>query len=241
MTKVKADLSAKYIAALDLCRAHGDVRYYLEGIYIEPIRGGGVYMVATNGHIMLVIRDDEAYANRSFILKTRKDLVAACKYSPRKRSHINESVTRTIIVNGFIYAMKEWYEKDEDRNVRKPAINNPMLAHAAFPFEEIEGKFPNWRQVLPSDKQTDEYQNTLPFVYFNPEHIEVFRKAFKVAGGRPDMGVRMTFSHPQKSISIRPAHFNLKDTVFGVLMPMYGDIPHMPDWINKEKEKTDDR
>ena len=105
MTNVKADLSAKYIAALDLARARGDVRYYLEGIYIEPIKGGGVFMVATNGHIMIVVKDEQAHASRSFILRTRKELIAACKFNARKKAKADDTVTRLIVTNGFPYAI----------------------------------------------------------------------------------------------------------------------------------------
>ncbi|MBN8294958.1 hypothetical protein JI664_23505 [Rhodobacter sp. NTK016B] len=39
-----------------------DSRYYLQGVFIEPIPEGGAWLVATDGFIMLVARDATAHA-----------------------------------------------------------------------------------------------------------------------------------------------------------------------------------
>ena len=43
-------------------------RHFLQGVRIEPIDGGGVWMIATNGAIMLIQRDSEGHADHAATL-----------------------------------------------------------------------------------------------------------------------------------------------------------------------------
>ncbi|HCK4895383.1 TPA: hypothetical protein N0H42_000458 [Pseudomonas aeruginosa] len=52
-----ARAKAHYLAAVSLFMAHNDVRYYLNGISIEPASQGGVLLIATNGHHIGVMHD----------------------------------------------------------------------------------------------------------------------------------------------------------------------------------------
>lgn len=44
-----------------------ETRYYLKGFYVEPVKDGGVILVATDGHMMAVARDETGHADRPWI------------------------------------------------------------------------------------------------------------------------------------------------------------------------------
>lgn len=44
------------------------VRYYLNGVLIQPIDAGGAWMVATDGHLMIVARDRSAVVPRPAVI-----------------------------------------------------------------------------------------------------------------------------------------------------------------------------
>jgi hypothetical protein len=61
----RATISAKYLPLLDAFRAKSDVRYYLDGIRIEPHETEDAYLVATNGLQLVVVHDAEAVVDET--------------------------------------------------------------------------------------------------------------------------------------------------------------------------------
>ncbi|HBO9211544.1 TPA: hypothetical protein L5D58_006534, partial [Pseudomonas aeruginosa] len=74
-----ARAKAHYLAAVSLFMAHNDVRYYLNGISIEPASQGGVLLIATNGHHIGVMHDPDGWASNKIIISPSKALVAGLK------------------------------------------------------------------------------------------------------------------------------------------------------------------
>ncbi|HFX3038679.1 TPA: hypothetical protein ACRNK2_004981 [Pseudomonas aeruginosa] len=74
-----AGAKAHYLAAVSLFMAHNDVRYYLNGISIEPASQGGVLLIATNGHHIGVMHDPDGWASNKIIISPSKALVAGLK------------------------------------------------------------------------------------------------------------------------------------------------------------------
>ncbi|HEN8721178.1 TPA: hypothetical protein U8215_000825 [Pseudomonas aeruginosa] len=74
-----ARAKAHYLAAVSLFMAHNDVRYYLNGISIEPASQGGVLLIATNGHHIGVMHDPDGWAGNKIIISPSKALVAGLK------------------------------------------------------------------------------------------------------------------------------------------------------------------
>jgi hypothetical protein len=66
--KVRVD-SAIFFAAMKFA-AKGDVRYYLNGVYVEPNASGGVTIVATNGHVMALMYDATGFSDGKYIIPT---------------------------------------------------------------------------------------------------------------------------------------------------------------------------
>lgn len=54
--------AARMIRAMNVARSTAPTRHYLRGVRVEPITGGGVWMVATDGHTMLIQRDRKGHA-----------------------------------------------------------------------------------------------------------------------------------------------------------------------------------
>lgn len=69
---------ARYLPMLFPFMAKKDVRYYLNGVYIEPAEKG-VYLVATDGHKMAVIHDTEGECDEARIFSVRRDALRFCK------------------------------------------------------------------------------------------------------------------------------------------------------------------
>ena len=60
--------NAHAIAAAAIFQGKNDVRYYLNGVLFEPIEKGGIRIVATNGHHIIVITDPEGTCEKATII-----------------------------------------------------------------------------------------------------------------------------------------------------------------------------
>ena len=64
------DLSAdRVFRGMKIAESDDSPRHYLCGVFIEPIEDGGAWIVATDGHVMLVQRDRSAAAKETAILR----------------------------------------------------------------------------------------------------------------------------------------------------------------------------
>src|SRR5690606_8374913 len=65
-------IDASLVARALPFRAYNDVRYYLNGVLIEPEPTGGVNVIATDGHAMICLHDPAGRATRRLILPIGK-------------------------------------------------------------------------------------------------------------------------------------------------------------------------
>lgn len=222
---VSADLMARaYIAA-----STEATRYYLNGVYIEPCAAGGVLLVATDGHRMLVLRDPAGYCEGSAIVALTPATLKACKAKmPRGYAE------RYMIAHG---------EKIAIASVSKPDNAADLLALADNPSQEVEayqvgalidGSFPDWRRVVPSED--------VPAA----PHSPCFAAAYV-----GDFGKALS-SGKSLHITIRAAadtdpHWIFGDGSvegFGVLMPVRvdrkrGEHPQTPNWWRDRPQMTE--
>jgi hypothetical protein len=105
-------------------RSFEDVRYYLNGIYVEPY-DGGCLLAATNGHWLGVINSPAARADKPRILSMSKNFDKA----------LREAASGTLSV-----------EDEKARSVVSVGPNEHYI-EAGNPF--IDGKYPEWRKVIP--------------------------------------------------------------------------------------------
>jgi len=121
---------ADAFAAVLPFRAHEDVRYYLDGIMVEPCPTGGCMIVATEGHRLAVIHSPAARADRPRILTVSKGLEEALAYLPGRNS------VRTVSV-----------PNEGARVLLCDNAGDELYVQAGTPF--IDGKYPEWRKVMP--------------------------------------------------------------------------------------------
>jgi DNA polymerase-3 subunit beta len=79
------NIKARLVAAIAQFKASNDIRYYLNGVYVEPRPQGGVVIVATNGHAIGAWLDISGEIDRPAILRIGAKLQAACHGSDVKR------------------------------------------------------------------------------------------------------------------------------------------------------------
>jgi hypothetical protein len=70
------DIAADLVRVAVTCMAHRDIRYYLCGVHVEPRQEGGVYIVATDGHRLVVIIDDSGKVSEDVTFRVESDLVS---------------------------------------------------------------------------------------------------------------------------------------------------------------------
>lgn len=114
-------ISARYLQLLNAARGKNDPRYYINGICVEPNPAGGAFLVATNGHVMVVVCDEHAHVDKTTILPVPSLIVSHAKKADRA-----------------VHREDEWRLVDADGKL-------VAGAHGAV----IQGQYPNWRAVVP--------------------------------------------------------------------------------------------
>lgn len=69
---------ARYLPMLWPFMGKKDIRYYLNGVYIEPAEKG-VYLAATDGHKLAVIYDESGECDEARVFSVRRDALRFCK------------------------------------------------------------------------------------------------------------------------------------------------------------------
>lgn len=110
-------------------RADQDVRYYLNGILVEPAEHGA-FLVATEGHLMAVVYSAAARADKQRILDVSDDMARACR--ELKSASLASKIT---------------IEDEKARAIVADATGEHFIKPGK-PF--IDGKYPDWRRVIPT-------------------------------------------------------------------------------------------
>jgi DNA polymerase-3 subunit beta len=204
--QVKTQLNPRLLRACLLIAAKQDIRYYLNGVCIE-LEATETRYIATDGHKMLVLRDEREsrlppQAPARFIIPRE-----AIEHMPTKFKEPTVGVDC-------------WYDDTA------PESTEGRLG--VIFFKPIEGKFPEWRQVIPKGGEANGEQSN-----YNVDYMMTFQRAAKAAFGNnalPDF-------FPNGSgagLVLIPGYTGF----VGFLMPMRKDnIGKLPDWINSKAEE----
>ncbi len=198
--------NAAHIAAAQVCVSKEETRYYLVGIHFEPAPQGGVLIISTDGVRMSIAHDPDGYLetdNPSVIVNFGKDILKHCKpgnvleYADGKAT-----VSRTL-----------------DRVGAEP--EQIAIAMAT----EIDGKFPEWRRVLPSDG------HRCTNAGFNSGYLADFHKIAK-AYGWPTAAMQITGADAKSPHWVVISGLDVEWR--GVLMPVQETFPELerPDWVD---------
>lgn len=202
MTNGTHDTKLIIVNAAHLLCAHtaiskDNIRYYLNGVFITRREAGGAYVVATDGHRMLVGYDNEAHVDEGegVILATLRlpALVKLCK--PRKGS----AIPRWVVINAA-NGTASIYEA-----ARGEILDTAPIA--TFNDALIDGTFPDFRAVVPQFK-TDALQTS---GVFSPELLG----DFTVLGD----GIRIISPEAYGPALV----VGERRDFFGIVMPQRGD------------------
>ncbi|MBV6308858.1 hypothetical protein KUU12_07455 [Pseudomonas aeruginosa] len=218
-----ARAKAHYLAAVSLFMAHNDIRYYLNGISIEPASHGGVLLIATNGHHIGVMHDPDGWASNKIIIRPSKALVAGLK----KRN----ACTAFIYERAGVISDSDWDAPD----VKQFAPFDPGTLISAQ-LELVGAKYPDWRRPIPLEGMGS------PITAVNPAYLGTFEKVVRIfnRGSAPNLVLRQ--ADPNSLIRCTfPDHEHLKNFFAGV-MPCRADHEErhdgLPDFLGLKAKKV---
>lgn len=186
-----------------------ETRYHLNGVHIEAHPVKGAILVSTDGHRMIVAHDPEGVCDEAVIMQLPKFALALCKSPPlvsRRRIDIDSSLPGSATIQNV---------SDGKHEGDDPKIENVLTVHRVL----IDGKFPDWRRVVPSgDRKTD----TIAPTAFNPSYLKALgalgADIAKTVGGSGSLQVGL--SDGGSPIVIRYAG---APNIFAIQMPMRFD------------------
>lgn len=203
-------IPSNLFAAVALFRAVKDIRYYLNGVYLET-RPLGARLVAIDGYTMGVGRIAGSFPVARVIIP--ESLVKLVKSGGRNPKTVDLEFDETPFT----------YDNDtfQPRTVTLCTYGNTMSA------PEVEGKYPDWRQVCPSTPASGECGQ------FQAEYLLRCDKASQILGA--GMFAAIAHDGPYNS-----ARCTLGDDLFAVIMP-HRNEPNLtpPTWIQESLTPRD--
>lgn len=193
-------MSARYqitvaqLKALLLFAAKRDIREYLQGVYFETDADGRHFAAASNGHMMLILRlaDDVEMADPGSLLVARESIDLLVKH-PATR--------------GLEYPI-EISEADGQPYAQLPGVRQPITL--------LDGRFPDWRRILPSGKQSFGHRGA-----HNPEYAKTVLDAQRLLTGSR----RVTPAAPYSLQGPNdPLVYVLMERAVAVLMPLRANV-----------------
>lgn len=159
---MQVTFSITQLRAVLLCAAKGDIRYYLNGVYVES-NSGTTRMCATDGHQLLAVDyrhgDREDWCGNFILPRDVCELVCKGKY---------------VIGFGTI-------EIDPELADRPTVTGVVRVQDTAIGFKAVEGVFPDYCRVITPWEGND---TDMKVGHYNPEYLAMFSKVAKVFGSK---------------------------------------------------------
>ena len=197
-------------------------RYYLNGIHIEPHPIQGVFVVATDGHVMGVFHDETGSITgaSSAIVHVSKAILKECKADRMGRRVLAICDVGAAGSNG--------------RNSARFVVTSSNQAHPA-PFLDmreqgaiIDGTFPDWRRILPAAPDLTAQPDA-----YNPNKLAPFAAVASV-GMRGDFANAIRIYPPAAAGGPMAVTVGGNLHFYGILMGMRdagGIDPAKPGWL----------
>lgn len=196
---MKITIDHNIVKALLICAAKQDVRYYLKGVLVDARANGDVILVTTDGHRMLAypVATDaiEALAPGQYIIpREALEAVKPCKAGRHVLPITIEIVTAPD-------------QPDPERAgvTIKGKTSITVTGATSAVTAPIDGKFPDWRRVLPKTVSGEPAQ-------YNPEYVSGFGDICKLLGGKYGPHINHNGSSAAPVTNLGPA--------LGVIMPL---------------------
>lgn len=221
----RVKFKAEYACMLAPFVSEDETRYYLHGIGVFPHHDKGVLLVATNGHIMGVVHDENGETNGDWICPLTEAMRRAIQ--PDMRTTFDEDEgeyqydARDIVPHWCDFIGDVGYLTD----AKCDDVEDIGKHHACVDYAPaIDGTFPTWRQVVPYKPA-----GTRP-IPFNGHYLSEFAKAASVRNPSWKDGYLTLFTGEANGPAIVRLH-NIPEFL-GVIMPVKEDAPsEIPDWL----------
>ena len=159
-------ISTDIFAAVSLFRGIEDVRYYLNGLYLET-GGNGARLVGCDGHQLAVAKLDGEYPEASIILPN--SLVASVKSKAKGPQQV------TLEFNVGV----QQYRKNGEFIPRNITLTMGEMTAIG---KEIDGRFPDYRRSVPNEVDGTPAQ-------FDPRLVNRIEKACSALGYKSFTGI----------------------------------------------------
>lgn len=182
-----------------------ETRPYLQGVYVEPHRGTGVMLVATDGTRLIGIHDTEGFAEKPAIVRLSKTTLAACSGRKTDRTKYGNAQLKV----------------DADADGYATVSQNGLTLKTQTDTL-VDGVFPDWRRAVPSfGTKVDDVTPS-----FQEEHLKSFLPVGKLLTGKDSLISIHPYGQHEPALITWPVLVN----AFGVLMPTRGlstkGVPH---------------
>lgn len=190
-----------------------ETRYYLNGVYVEPAKEG-VCAVATDGHRLIAVHDPAGYIERPAILRARPAVWS------RLRSKHDATVTAA-----------DLGAEERAKSIMATLVLKKGAAEA-FVLDEIDGTFPEWRRIIPTDFPTG---RAMPA--FQGRYLAAFDGLARVGGHTG--GARVVARGASEPAVVLPASGSAWPWL-GVVAPIRADdLPTAyPAWLGLAQQKV---
>lgn len=219
-------ISSKYIPLLAPFVANGDIRYYLDGIFVSPHEEEGIYLVATDGHTMCVIHDSEGKTNGDWICGIPGKIIKACKKFKRSnKDPIGMETPGTLAMEGDgLYVICEAANVD-DMDVTQLSRLHLEVAHEP----PIDGVYPEWKKVIHNPSGEGH-------IVLNLDYLSNITPAIQLARAGKGHAPCHVFCSEHKGMIYRVG--GLPEYI-ALIMPMRDtETKAMPDWLRLPKPTT---
>lgn len=160
---VRADLFARAMVAI--CKE--DTRYYLGGVCVMEAPEGGALMVATDGHILVAVRDPRGLVTGSGLVTLDPGMTKALKHhrDDSRRSRFGCNSERVLVMDNTrdeqqgqaMIVINGPRTESEDGTISDPRseafenLTNPGMAVVQTQFFDllIDGTFPDFQRAIP--------------------------------------------------------------------------------------------
>lgn len=200
-------ISTNIFAAISLFRGIEDIRYYLNGLYLET-GSNGARLVGCDGHQLAVAKLEGEYPEASIILPN--SLVAAVKSKTKGLQNV---------MLEFNDGQQQFVKKGNVASVFVPRDITLTVGEITSTAKELDGKFPDYRRVVPAEADGTTAQ-------FDPRLINRIDKACSTLGYKSFTGI--AYNGDKSGLSV------IDDGFVVVTMPFRAEPRKVsPAWIQK--------
>lgn len=230
---VDADVFARALLGV----SKEETRYHLNGVHVSPSPAGGATLCATDGSMLIVLHDPEAYIVGEAIVKLERPLQSALSASGilLERRLLAARVSKK--GRGRAFVIDQPPSKDNAPGsthlAARGAVDDPdaRVKGAQFGAVTIDGTFPDWRRVLP-----EELNSAAPVWPFDQSRLASIARALCP---RKSRNVCITPSKDGNAPMLVTSTAVGGPAGFAVLMPLRNEpkAASVPAWAHREPQK----